>query len=423
MRRNKYLRIISEILATMAVTLILGGTAWAQAKFKTLHVFSGGADGNYPLANVVLDAAGNLYGTTVYGGAHGYGTVYKLTPNSNGTWAKSILHSFAGGADGAYPYASLILDAAGDLYGTASDGIPGGPGNVFELKPNGDGSWTNSVLYAFTGGSDGDLPVAPLIFDAQGNLYSVTDWGGAPTNWGEVFELTPNGDGTWTESVIYAFTGYPDGGHPQGGLIFDAAGNMYSTTYWGGSRKCVVAGCGVVYELLPNADGTWSDSILHTFRAGKDGADPGSALVFDSAGNLYGTTPYGSTDQSCEDNMCGTVFELTPDGSGSWTEKILHNFTGNRDGGTPYGPLVLDAAGNVYGTASTGGPVGYGLVFELTPETGGGWKETILHAFTDAPAFGADPGGGVIFDAAGNLYGTTTGDGFKTFGTVFEITP
>jgi len=414
MNYKRFLGAASAALMIIVAIFVLASAAGAQVKYKTLHRFTGGKDGNAPYAGLVFDAAGNLYGTTYLGGAHGYGTVFKLTHNPNGTWTESVLHSFAGGAEGSYPYAAVIFDAAGNLYGTASDGIPYGPGAVFKLTPNADGTWTETVIHAFT---DGDLPLSPLVFDAQGNLYGTTDW----SNWGFVYKLTPNSDGTWTESLPYSFKGPPDdGGHPQTSMIFDAAGNMYGTTFWGGSGKCVTNGCGTVFKLSPNSDRTWTESVLHSFAGDRDGANPPESLVFDALGNLYGATVYGTYYQSCGNKMCGTVFELTPNSDGTWTENILHGFTGGKDGGNPNGYLVFDAAGNLYGTAGSGG-AGYGVVFKLTPNSNGGWKETVLHGFKDTP--GAYPSSGLIFDGAGNLYGTTVGDGAKTFGSVFEITP
>ncbi len=403
-------RIIIAILAIMGLTLILGSSAGA-ADYKTLHKFKQtGVGGSAPYAvGLIFDAAGNLYGTTRYGGAHDLGTVFQLTPNGDGSWTKHILHSFRHN-DGHNPLSGLIFDVAGNLYGTTGYGGSGsacgrdGCGTVFKLTPNGDGSWTESVLHWFNGG-DGAWPSAGLIFDAAGNLYGTIPYGGA-FGYGTVFELTPNGDGSWTESVLHWFNG-SDGAGPAGGLIFDTAGNLYGPTYYGGAQSD-----GTVFELTPNGDGSWGESVLHSFK-GSDGVEPVAGLTFDAAGNLYGTTYYGGAKGK------GTVFELTPNGDGSWGESVLHSFKGS-DGAGPYAALTIDAAGNLYSTTYVGG-FGYGTVFELTPNGDGSWTERVLHKFKNHPS--GFPLGGLVFDQTGNLYGTTYGDGTTTFGSVFEITP
>ncbi len=416
MERTYLPRIIRGFLITMAVTLMLSSSALAVT-YKTLHIFRG-SDGSYPEFTLTFDAAGNLYGATCSGGAYGSGVVFKLAPNGDGTWTESTLYQFTGGTDSC-PLGGLVFDSAGNLYGSAYESSSG-PGAIFELTPNPDGTWTEIVLHSFTGGVDGAAPSSPLTFDDAGTMYG-TLMAGTVNGCGGVFSFTPNPDGSWTESVLHSFT-MSDGCHPSGAhLIFDAAGNLYGTTYWGGTGQCVF-GCGTVFKLAPNQDGSWTESVLHNFTGGWDGANAAGNLVFDAAGNLYGATDWGDLQQGCERTGCGTVFKLTPNSNGSWTAHILHNFTGGKDGGQGYGGcgLTLDAAGNLYGTRVGGGTYGYGGVYKLTPTSGGGWKETGL-AFNDHPA--AFPDGGVIFDAPGNLYGTTAGDGGRTFGTVFEITP
>lgn len=327
----------------------------------------------------------------------------------DGSWTESSLHDFAGGDDGTCP-GELLFDGTGNLYSATIQGGVYGGGIVFELTPNSDGTWTESVLYAFTGSADGAYPDAPLIFDANGALYSTVVNGGAH-DWGGVFKLTPGSDGSWSESILYAFTGGKDGGHPVTGLIFDATGNLYGTTYWGANRSCK-HGCGVVFKLKPSGDGSWTENVLHTFT-GKDGAYPAGWLISDAVGNLYGATDIGGL------NGDGVVFKITPAQPGSW--KVLHQFAG--EGRAAWGGcgLTFDGAGNLYGTRIVGGAYHHGVVFRLAPTPSGGWQETVLHAFHDTP--GADPDGGVIFDAAGNLYGMTSGDGSKAFGSVYEITP
>ncbi len=392
--------------------------SWTES---VLHAFSDTIGDGWPTAGLVLDAAGNLYGTTPQGGT-GCGKVFKLAPNPHGTWAESVLYQFAGGMDGCQPYAGLIFDQSGNLYGTTLYGGNsacgfGGCGVVFKLTPNLGGSWTESVLYSFTGFTDGISPAASLIFDPAGNLYGTTERGGGNCyNQGcaTVFKLAPNTDGSWTESVLYLFCSLKnchDGGYPSfAGLVLDQPGNLYGTTPIGG-----YSGCGVVYKLAPNLDGSWTETAIHQFSCGKDGGNPVAGVIFDKAGNLYGTTQTGGTYGH------GVAFKLTPSTNGSWTEKQIHHFTGGKDGGNPMASLIFDQVGNLYGTASGGGAAGYGVVFRLTPNSNGRWSETVLQAFTNHP--GAYPVADLIFDAAGNLYGTTPGDGTTTHGSVFEITP
>jgi uncharacterized repeat protein (TIGR03803 family) len=276
-----------------------------------------------------------------------------LKHNTNGTWTESVLHSFTG-ADGKLPRAELIFDAAGNLYGTTNGGGPSNDGVVFRLKPNSDGTWTESVLHSFSG-ADGAAPVGGLVFDA-GNLYGTTANGGAyEGESGVVFRLKPNSDGTWTESVLYNFTGGADGGFSFAGLIFDAVGNLYGTGSAGGAY-----GYGVVFKLKPNTDGTWTESVLYSFTGGADGGVPLTGLIFDAAGDLYGTAnDSGST--ACTIG-CGVVFKLAPTSSG-WSETVLHSFLGY--GAYPLAPVIFDPAGNLYGTTSSG--TKFGLIFEITP--------------------------------------------------------
>ncbi|MGA8152260.1 MAG: choice-of-anchor tandem repeat GloVer-containing protein [Terriglobales bacterium] len=412
MKSNKFWSAASKTLAAVAAvviaTLVLAPGAWACGKFKTLYKFTE-EQGFFAHWMLTFDAAGNLYGTSCYGGSSGNGVVFQLAPSPDGSWTETTLHDFTGGADGSCPQGALIFDAAGNLYASAYSGGANGAGNVFELTPDLDGSWTESVLYTFTGSADGAGP-NPIIFDAEGALYGTVTWNGTK-GWGGVFKLTQNLDGTWAESNLHSFTGGKDGGHPVTNLIFDSVGALYGMTQWGGAY-----GNGVVFSLTPSPDGSWKERVLHTFTGGKDGNDGGEGLTFDPAGNLYGATWGGGAYGN------GVVYKLTPNSSGGWKETVPHAFTGGRDGSNGGATeLTFDSAGSLYGTANGGGTYGYGVVFKLTPNSSGGWKETVLHTFEDTP--GAAPDGGVIFDAAGNLYGTTGGDGSKTFGSVYEITP
>lgn len=421
MRRTQILRLMIGMLAVTALTLVLGGGARGQVKFKTVHKFTGGSDGSSPSDALVFDAAGNLYGvsgggvTGCYGS--GCGTAYELSPNANGMWKHKVLHYFTP-EEQFWPSGGLTFDSVGNLYGMTNQGAD--DGNVYELIPQPSGPWGYEVLYEMAGAYDGN-PAGGLTFDASGNLYGTSAWGcGYGAGVSCVFEMTPSAE-SWTFNLLYGLTGsagwYPSGTTP----IFDAKGNIYATTAFGGDSGCSpygngCYGLGVVFELSPNGDGTWSETVLHTFTGGSDGESPVCALVFDTAGNLYGTTFAGGAFGY------GNVFQLTPNAGGTWTEHVLHQFTGGKDGSTPAAGVTLDVSGNLYGTTWKGGSKGYGIVFKLTPTQTGFWDETVLHAFFNK-GDGAYPWGAVVFDGAGNLYGTSVGDGTTTFGSVFEITP
>ena len=422
MNSNKFWAAVSKTLTAVIVTLVaillLATSAGAASKYKTLDRFTGGNDGGGPYAGMIFDQSGNLYGTTG-GGAYGGGTVFKLSPNTDGSWNEKVLHQFTGGKDGGNPDAGLIFDQAGNLYGTTYFGGAYSNGTVFKLTPNEDGSWTEIVLYSFKD-TDGAYPQASLIFGQAGDLYGATA-GGGHCGKGTVIRLTPNQDGSWTESVLYSFTGGNDGASPWAEpLIFDQSGNLYGVTYQGGNRSQCTFGCGVVFQVSPKPNGSWKEKVLHHFTGGKDGGGPASGLIFDAAGTLYGTTDFGGAYGK------GVVFKLTPNPDGSWNEKVLHHFTRGKDGANPFAGLIFDQAGNLYGTAMKGGNLSYcgdgcGVVFKLTLGSDGTWRERVLHSFMAHP--GAYPWARVIFDAAGNLYGTTYGDGTTVHGSVFEITP
>ncbi len=383
-----------------------------------LHSFGNGTDGQNPYAGgLIFNAAGYLYGTTQLGGIHGLGTVFELSPNGSGGYTETVLHSFGNGTDGQYPYASLIFDGAGNLYGTTWVGGIHGYGTVFELSPREGGGYTETVLHSFGNPAtqDGQNPYTGLIFDAAGNLYGTTYYGGIHGG-GTVFELSPREGGGWTETVLHSFGNGTDGQNPVANLIFDGAGNLYGTTWVGG-----IHGYGTVFELSPREGGGYTETVLHSFGNGTDGSKPVAGMIFDGAGNLYGTTSYGGIHDTCPEGTCGTVFELSPRQGGGWTETVLHSFGNGTDGQNPYtGGLIFDAAGNLYGTTYGGGIYGEGTVFEMTPREGGGYTETVLHSFGNGTD-GQSPEAGLIFDGAGNLYGTTLVGGIHGDGTVFEI--
>jgi uncharacterized repeat protein (TIGR03803 family) len=413
---------------------------------QVLHSFANVPDGNNPLADLVLDSSGNLYGTTFQGGTLGYGTVFKLTP-SNGQWTETVLYSFCQQgrycADGASPHSGLILDTAGNLYGTTLQGgiygDTGGPaigdGVVFELSPQPDGTWTETVLHSFGNGTDGIGPFAGLVFDNAGNLYGTTSGGGTGTNGpdcpasfggcGTVFELSPGPGGQWTEKVLYNFcsqTDCADGYDPLDALILDTAGNLYGTTVNGGTPS---PSGGTVFELTPGENEQWVETVLYAFQdPTTDGNNPHGSLVQDKAGDLYGTTSYGYSVDGGAAFGNGIVFELTHESEGPWPENILHAFcsySNCADGSASYAGLVFDKAGNLYGTTFNAGLFGCGVVFELIPGKNGTWTEEALYGF-DCGKDGGNPENGVILDAAGNVYGVA-GGGTYGYGVVFELTP
>jgi len=378
---------------------------------ETLHNFWS-SDGGGPAGGVILDGSGNLYGTTAGGGTYGFGTVFKLAPLSGGGWQRNVLYSFKSGTDGATPFAGLIFDSAGNLYGTTTYGGADSFGTAFELTPLSGGQWTEKVLYTFANGAD---PVAGLVFDATGNIYGTTVGGGSGGN-GTVFKLTPSSGGNWVETVIYNFTGGSDGGGPRAGLTWDAKGNLYGTTFYG------AAGFGVVFELSPISGGTWTESVLCSFTGGADGSQPAAGVIFDQLGNLYGTTEEGGKGTCADGRGCGVVFKLSPKSNGQWRESVIYDFP-NGLNSNPVAALVFDSTGNLYGTASdSDSGICCGNVFELSPTADGGWKGTELYSFTGGKD-GAYPVAAVVLDAAGNLYGTADEGGSANAGVVYEITP
>jgi uncharacterized repeat protein (TIGR03803 family) len=358
-----------------------------------LYTFTGGADGAYPGAGVIRDGAGNLYGTTTGGGNtncyQGCGVVFKLDT----TGRETVLYSFTGGADGGRPIAGVIRDSAGNLYGTTYFGGTMGTGVVYKL----DASGHERVLYSFTGGADGGGPQAGVIRDSAGNLYGTTSYGttsGGGANWGVVYKVNTFGQ----ETVLYTFTGGADGGLPYAGVIRDAAGNLYGTTYLGGA-----AGAGVVFRV--NSAG--QETLLYSFTGGADGGLPSAGVIQDSSGNLYGTTFEGGTAG------WGVVYKLDTAGQ----ETVLYSFTDGADGGNPFfAGVIRDSAGNLYGTAAGGGTANQGVVYKL--DTAG--QETVLYSFPGT-AGGFDPSSGTIRDSAGNFYGTTTSGGTAGYGVVYKV--
>jgi uncharacterized repeat protein (TIGR03803 family) len=334
---------------------------WSEA---VLYSFTSGADGGQPYGGVTLDAQGNVYGTTVVGGSYagcpedGCGVVWKLTAATG--YRHSVIHTFQGGtSDGYGPGGPLSFDSQGNLYGMTPGGGEFGLGLIFQLSPTPSGPWTETVIHHFTGGVDGGgASKARLLIEANGDIYGVATVGGT-FEVGTAFRMSPDGGGGWIFTTLYEFHGEYHGGndgvYPYGGLVRDAQGSLYGTTYYGG-----IHGFGVVY-CLSDLGGVWDSTVLHAFQGGADGSHPISALVFGQDGALYGTT---STGGATGDN--GTIFKLTPMASGGWRESVIHAFDGS-EGELPYAGLLSDGAGNFYGAAVHGGKNGDGTIFRFTP--------------------------------------------------------
>jgi len=385
------LRPLSMALALTIVLLpALAATPSAQAQtYSVLYNFTGGSDGGYPLyGSLVQDKSGNLYGTTEAGGSSYAGTVFQVSKSGTET----VLYNFTGSTDGAYPFGGLVL-SGNTLYGTALEG-GSGYGVVFAVNIK---KKTETVLYAFTGSSDGGYPYDGLVMDKKGNLYGTTYYGGSSSD-GTVFEVVPK---TKKETVLYSFN-YTDGGYPFSGLTLNTAGTiLYGTATDGGS-----SGYGVVFSLTLKGD---TYKMLYNFTGTSgDGAYPWGTLGLDSKGNLYGTTYYGGSNY-----YYGTVFEVVPK---TGKETVLYSFSGGTDGGYPYSGAVLDKKGNLYGTTDSGGSSGYGTVFKLAKTT-----ETVLHSFDYSD--GGYPICGVLMDSKGDLFGTAEEGGSGYDGVVWEITP
>lgn len=390
-------------IAAILMCVMLATGVCAAGTGKVLYSFTGGVDGGYANnSGVAFDKAGNLYGTTTSGGLYGFGTVFELSPSGSG-WTETVLHDFAWGSDGAEPYNGVILDDAGNLYGTTWSGGANGGGTIFELSPSESG-WTFTTLYSLGIFADGNGPYGGLSFH-NGSLYGVAVAGGyagktcGGGGCGVAFVLTPSGSG-WSYSVFHAFKGGTDGDQPIG-----IAGGMphldlpIVCTHRGGSD-----GSGNIVAVWK---GQFRTRQLVAFkRTNKLGIWPQSAVIGDQAGNLYGTTKT-------------TVFKLAPInnyGTLLYRKTVLHTFAG--DESATVAGVVMDAAGNLNGTAV--GPV-FGRVFKLTPTKKREWSESVLYEFTGPD--GSWPAGNLVFDQAGNLYGTTNGGGAYGFGVVYEITP
>jgi uncharacterized repeat protein (TIGR03803 family) len=425
---------LSWALAIAALTIgtVCQHQAHAASSESVLWSFGGAGDGFDPHTGVLMDAHGNLYGTTAGGGAagvFGHGTVFELNPPGAGAtqWNERVLWSFAGSPDGNSPWSELIEDSRGNLYGTTTGGGLGsgaGYGVVFELTPPaaGETQWDEQVLYRFSGGADGYSPTDGLLMDRSGDLYGAASVGGVGGH-GVVYELTPPGRGAtdWSERVLYSFSGGVDGDLPRGPLVFDRNGNLYGVTEQGGVGYGD-AGHGVVFQLTPPflPAGKWRENVLWRFTGGADGALPFKGVIVDRRGNLYGTTNGGGIGN-------GVVYQLSPPApwQSRWSESVLWDFKGAPDGAGAYAGVTADDHGNLYGTTYLGGKAyDSGTVFELSPPGHGEtqWSEQVLWSFEGATIDGAYPEGNLILDRNGTIYGTTLEGGENDGGTVFKVT-
>jgi uncharacterized repeat protein (TIGR03803 family) len=401
------------VLAIAALILII--PAGAEAEEHVLFSFAG-ANGSGPDGTLVFDSEGNLYGTTLSSTPNancfsGCGVVFKLTPSPDGAWTETVLYQFMGGDDGFNPYSGVVFDAHGNLYGTTffgggtdciDDYGDKGCGIVYMLSPTGAGDWKETILYRFKGRDDGSGPFAGVIFDAHGALYGTTLNAGNPKCvCGTVFKLTPKPTGAWKKTMLHIFAfGDNEGQNPYGTLVFDKQGRLYGTTYSGGNY-------GTVFQLTPEGNDGWTFKLIHAFAGNLDGGEPYAGLIPDASGNFYGTT-------------ASTAFELTPNRDDTWAETVLHEF--NTGLVFPSSPLAFDNDGNLYGTCIYGGSADGGGVFKLTKSTSGTWREEDAIDFSGSNGF-APYYAGLISDSSGNLYGVASAGGSTNHGVVFEITP
>lgn len=403
-------------------------TAPTQAQtFSVIYSFSGN-DGAHPVAGVIVDKAGNVYGTTRDGGM-GSGTVFKLAPQTGGGWTETVLYSFGEAKnDGLNPTGAVIFDKLGNLYGTTENGGAYGLGTVFRLAPSG-GTWKETILHSFGEGVDGANPLNGLTYDGNRTVYGTTYYGGTnqsctylgvKTSCGTAFEMSESTNGKLSYAVIHNFgASAEDGFYPWSTLTLDSKGNLYGQCVSGGEYLK-----GLLYELSPGTGGVWNEKYLHPWGNKDDGTYIYGGMAFDSSGNMYGVSTGGGAHGGL-----GSVFEFTVSGNG-WLEHNLHGFGTGFDGQFPEGDLLVDAAGNLYGVTHNGGPYGYGMIYEVSP-VNGSWIESVLHSFTGA-ADGGNSSATLVEDSSGKIYGTATyggnsqacgGVALSGCGVVFTITP
>jgi uncharacterized repeat protein (TIGR03803 family) len=411
---------LRQILTMLVMALACSAMSRAQnVKFKVLHNFGSPNDGNVPSGPLLTDAHGNLYGGTTAGPGQGaYGIIFELMPQANGTWREQILYKFSGETGGGFPWGGLVVDAHGNLYGTL-EGSTNTDGAVFELEHRA-GTWASSVLYT-DGIAKADGP--GVVFDKLGNLYG--DIGPGQDYAGAIGQLSPGPTG-WTYAQLYSYCPQNDCSQGVGQTaapIWDASGNLWGDTVEGGISQspCFTSsGCGVIFEMTPDEEGSWTYNVMHQFASTTtDGQGPYGGLILDSAGNFYGSTLAGGT------HSYGTIFKFSNVG-GTWQETILYNFSNCTLACYPEGTLAIDASGNLYGTAQGGrnscAGYGCGVIFKLAPQSNGTWKYSTLYNLNETSG-GVSPFYGVILDSKGNLYGVTSNFGKYNLGTAFELTP
>ncbi|CAD6549711.1 hypothetical protein LMG27952_04885 [Paraburkholderia hiiakae] len=420
---------VSNGSGTVSANVSNVAVACQAPQLTTLYAFTGSVvgttgDGFNPRGRLIMDSMGNLFGTTEDGGAGGSGTLFELTPNASGGYTKTVLYTFLGGSDGSLPSGGLVMDSQGNLFGSASLAGAYGSGTVFELKSTGAGTYASNLttLYSFHGGSsDGGMPNGDLVIDNAGNLFGTT-WiggpGGGGLGYGAVFELKSTGAGTYATSVtvLYFFQGGSDGSSPNGGLFMDSAGNLFGTTSTGSGIDD-----GKVFELKSAGAGIYATNVttLYSFQGGSDGYSPNGGLIIDSQGNLLGTTnSWGGSV-----NTGGTVFELKSTGAGTYASNLttLYAFQTGSGGSTPFAGLIMDREGNLFGTTVRGGN-GLGTIFEVKSTGVGTYAAlaTQLHAFIAGE--GSGPYAALLMNSQGSLFGTTSvGGGSGRWGTVFEL--
>ena len=418
---TRFRRFVATVLALAAAGWALPTSAGSQVQYQyqILHAFGAGDDGNAPEGPPVFDKKGNLYSSTYVGGANQLGTVFELTPGTNGQWSETILHSFPASPGDGYEPTGIVMDGAGNLYGTTTIGgtsgnckVVQGCGTIFELSPGTNGQWTESILYNFcslANCADGGVPGYAPTLGSGGALYGV-----ASEN---AYQLAPGSNG-WTFNVLYTFCSLPncnDGNDPSGSLTLDARGNVYGETAEGGNG-------GVAYVLHPERSGQWKEFVLHGFFGGDDGFDPNGALA------LHGDALYGSTEagggNSCEGG-CGTVFQLTRGSGTNINEQILHDFGPNEAQGLiPVAGVASNQRGDLFGVTTFGGSPSCecGVVYGMKPQGNGKWAYQVLYAF-DVGTGGFYPDSTPTIDSQGNVYGTTSAGGQYGPGVVFELSP
>jgi uncharacterized repeat protein (TIGR03803 family) len=424
MKAKKTTRVIPGSFVLVLLVLIVSSAAMASSKEKVIYNFTNGADGGFPMSGLIADSSGNLYGLTSSGGAYGWGTVFELTPNQKGGWNYNVIYSFTGGRDGGTPAesAGLTFDSDGNLYGTTLSGSADiSPfGTVFRLR-NTNGSWTFSHSWLFSSMDDGAFPIGGVILDSKNNVYGTTAAGdiSGSAPYGTVFKLVTTGK-YWSMHVLHSFSGGLDGAGSAASLVMDAEGNLYGTAAYGGAY-----GQGVAFKLAKKG---WKETVLHAFTGDEsDGSGPSGNLVFDTAGNLYGIV----TNTTNQFDQGGGAFKLSPRAKGEWDIAWLYHFTGGTDGGNPSGGMIFDSAGNLYGTTSVGGlegcgnGFGCGVVYKIIHHGQGKsetWKEKVLYTFTFGND-GGEPVGNLFLDKTGTLFGTVPYAGASFSGLVFQMKP